>query len=262
MQRFPWHELTFAETAAIRAKLIDQGGAPEYVRKILAALRGVLKAAYRMELMTAEHYQRAISWERVRGERCVPPGRALDPSEVAKLFPSNLARELTLLEERDSAMLVLLFAAGLRRSEAVTFHVEQFDGRSLLVRGKGNRERLVPLPEWAAARLRQWLSRAGLASGPVLRRFSPQGVLLEAPMSTQAIYARLETLAIRAGVSEFSPHDARRTYISTLLDAGADLAAVQRLAGHSSPAVTSRYDRRDERAAERAASLLTDPTQC
>lgn len=78
-------------------------------------------------------------------------------------------------------------------------------------------------------------------------------------MTSQAVLLILEKRATESGVESFSPHDFRRTFCSDLLDSGIDIVTVQKLAGHASPATTSKYDRRGEESKRRAVEKLDIP---
>ena len=78
-------------------------------------------------------------------------------------------------------------------------------------------------------------------------------------LTAQTVYDVLARRADQAGVKKFSPHDLRRTFAGDLLDAGADLATVQKLMGHANANTTAAYDRRDAKAKKAAVNKLHIP---
>jgi site-specific recombinase XerD len=127
------------------------------------------------------------------------------------------------------------------------------------VRGKGNKQRLAHLSEGAAAALDQWLVVRGEWAGPLFVAINKGGVLGHRRLSGQGILHIGRQRQRAAGITPFSPHDLRRTFIGDLLDAGADLSTVQQLAGHAQIGTTARYDRRGEAVKKKAARLLHVP---
>ena len=100
----------------------------------------------------------------------------------------------------------------------------------------------------------------GDVPGPILSPVSKSGrVTPGAPVSAQAIVKRVRVRSGQARIATCSPHDLRRSFVSSALGSGADLAMVQRLAGHASPTTTARYDRRPDEAAREAAQLVHVP---
>jgi site-specific recombinase XerD len=252
-----WAALRFQHTAAIRAKLAETY-APATARKMLSALRGVLRAAWRLEQMDAETYHRAVELDPIKGET-LPAGRNLTAGEIAALFAA-CTNDPTAAGVRDAAILALL-RLGLRRAEVAGLQVTDYDQAegAVKVRGKGDKERLVPLAGGAAEAVADWHAIRGDDPGPLLLAVNKGGRILPKGISPQAIYDVLRKRAGQANVSELTPHDWRRTFIGDLLDAGADLSIAQKLAGHADPNTTARYDRRPEVAKRRAVELLHTP---
>ena len=163
---------------------------------------------------------------------------------------------------RDSALLAVLYGAGLRRSEAVGLDVTDYEPEAggLSVRcGKGKKERMCYVAAGAREAINDWLGVRGLIEGPLLLPVGKGGRIALRRMTAQAVYSRLKSIATRAGIRGFSPHDLRRTFVADLLDAGADISLVQQLVGHANVTTTQKYDRRPERAKQKAAGLLFVP---
>lgn len=110
-----WSALRYQHTAAIRAALIEKYK-PSTANKTLAALRGVLKEAWRLGYMTAEDFHRATDVPTIKAQT-LPRGRALSAGEIAALI-SSCNRDGSPAGARDAALVALLYGAGLRRSEA------------------------------------------------------------------------------------------------------------------------------------------------
>ena len=255
---FPWHQLRYQHTQLIRARLMAEY-TPSGANLRLAALRGVLKEAFRLGLMLAEDFHRAADLPSIRNVR-LPRGRSLAAGEIGALFAACEA-DPTPAGARDAAILALLYAAGLRRSEAVALDRADWDVEAgeLRIVGKGRRERLAYLHGGAAEALKSWLEVRGEASGPLLCPIDRGGRIEFRRLSAQAVLLACRKRAEEAGVKRFSPHDLRRTFIGDLLDAGVDLSTVQQMAGHAHVTTTVRYDRRPEDRKRRAAQRLHVP---
>lgn len=254
-----WSKMRFQHTAAIRSKLAETY-APATANKMLSALRGVLKSAWRLGQMDAEAYHRARDVANVKGET-LPAGRAITAGELSALLLA-CERDAGPAGARDAALVAVGYSCGLRRAELVNLNLGDYDAtaETLVIRGKGNKERLAHAVNGARLALTDWLTIRGSEPGALFVPIRKGGRIQQGQrLTTQAVYHILQTRANQAGVKDVSPHDLRRSFVSDLLDAGADISTVQRLAGHASPTTTSRYDRRPEAAKRQAASLLHVP---
>ena len=291
-EAFPWEMIRAEHAKAIRASLAEQYKYTT-VNKTLSALRGVLREAWELGLMETEHYHRAVAVRAVKGSSAsAATGRSLARGELRALIETCLTPMsprkgdvpiVTEKGQRDAALVALGYGCGLRRDELASLMVGDLDlvQRRVVIQGKGNKERVVPIPPGAFHALRDYLAiRLSDASGELVDARGEASLLSplykETPLfvrarrggrldrsadslTGQAVYHVLKTRAGEAGVEAFSPHDLRRSYVGDLLDEGADLSVAQQLAGHASPTTTAGYDRRGERAKEQAASRLDVP---
>jgi len=253
-----WPAVRFQHVAVIRARLVDLYK-PATVNRYLCAVRGVLKAAWRLGQISGEDYQRAADVQSVIGDT-IPAGRELSPGELSALM-AVCGDDPTAAGVRDGAIIALLYSSGLRREELARLELTDYDPETgrLKVTGKRSKERLVYLTNGALYAMADWIAIRGSEPGALFWAVNKGGNMTPGRMTPQAVYNLLVKRAGQAGVKEFSPHDMRRTFVSDLLDAGADIATVAKMAGHSSVNTTARYDRRPEQAKQKAASLLHVP---
>ena len=136
LETVPWTHLGYAELTAVRAELLRRGKAPSTINATLAALRGVLRTAFGLGLVTADVYLRLDHVKLVKGT-ALPAGRSLTPAEMGKLLRA-CRHDGTEAGVRDSAMIMVMGFVGLRRSEMVGLTMDDFDVRRgrLLVRAR------------------------------------------------------------------------------------------------------------------------------
>jgi integrase/recombinase XerD len=168
--------------------------------------------------------------------------RFLDYDEVESLLAApDLEHPRGL---RDRAMIELLYATGLRVSELVTLDAEALDTERgfVLVRGKGNKERVVPV----GSRALEFLERYVLHSRPTfLKARASDSLFLRRggePMTRQGFWKNLKRYAREAGITKpISPHKLRHSFATHLVERGADLRAVQAMLGHADLSTTEIY---------------------
>lgn len=261
LDTFPWGALRYEHTQAIRAKLAAMHNHAT-ANKMLSALRQTLKRAWRLGQMTADEYMAAADFANIKGEKPQQAaGRALSLGELMALVAS--CQDGTPSGARDAAILAVAYSCGLRRAEIVGLDLADFNRADgvFTVKGKRNKVRTVPIQNGARAAVEDWLAIRGEDAGPLFWHVRKGGAILNRRMTTQAVYYIFTERAKAANVDNFSPHDMRRTFAGDLLDAGADIATVQKMMGHANVSTTAGYDRRGERAKQDAAKKLHFPYQ-
>lgn len=146
---------------------------------------------------------------------------------------------------RDRALLELLYGTGARISEAVTLDVDDLGTGTVLLSGKGGRQRMVPVGRYARAALDAYLVRGRPVLAAASRRASASPALFlnarGGRLTRQGAWGVLSAAAARAGLSGVSPHTLRHSFATHLLDGGADVRVVQELLGHASVTTTQVY---------------------
>jgi integrase/recombinase XerD len=191
------------------------------------------------------------------GQLAIDVARSVKPPAAPRRLPKAISVEDTerLLEAadfdktplsvRDRALLEVLYGTGARISEAVGLDIDDLDlaGRTVLLRGKGGKQRLVPLGSFAARALEAYLVR-------VRPELATQGrgtprVFLNSrggSLSRQSAWTVLRNAADKAGLSgDISPHTLRHSFATHLMEGGADVRVVQELLGHASVTTTQIY---------------------
>ena len=231
---------------AVRAFLADQnskGTSKRTLGRRLSGLRSFYKFMIRRKLVNESPLD---GIHNPKMPKTLP--KCLSENEVHQLVES--VDEARWRDVRDRALLELLYGAGIRVSELVGSNIEDFDVERglLLVRGKGKKERMLPVGTCATHALNVWILRRAEAFQGRVETVTLQG---PAPIFLNRFGTRLDVRSVRrildkrlakAGLPPgATPHTLRHSYATHLLDRGADLRSVQELLGHASLSTTQIY---------------------
>ncbi|MEY9927631.1 integrase/recombinase XerD [Catenulispora sp. GP43] len=229
-----------ADVSAFLASLQD--GAASSAARTMSAVRGL------------HRFGLAEGWAGVDVTDDVPPPqvplrlpKALPLDDVERLLAATEADEPMAL--RDRALLEFLYGTGARVSEAVALDVDDVDreDRTVILDGKGGKQRLVPVGSYACRAVDDYLVRLRPELTRKARSGNAGALFLNARggrLTRQGAWTILGAVAERAGLAgKVSPHTLRHSFATHLLDGGADIRTVQELLGHSSATTTQIYTR-------------------
>lgn len=213
--------------------------APSSAARALVAARGLHRFAHREGLVAVDV---AVDVHPPSPPKRLPKALAVDDVlRLLEVFPAEGGPRVL----RDRALLELLYSTGARISEAVGLDRDDVDAgaRTVLLRGKGGKQRLVPVGRPALAALDAYLVRG--RPGFAARGRGIAAVFLNARgarLSRQSAWSVLRDAAQRAGITAaVSPHTLRHSFATHLLEGGADVRVVQELLGHASVTTTQVY---------------------
>jgi len=237
----PWDTLTVHDMRSLAASLHRQGKSGKTIQRMLSTLRTFFRYLMREGLARDNP---AIDIRAPKSGKRLP--KALDVDQVSHLLDAGTSNSEP-LALRDQAIMELLYACGLRLAELLSLNLDNIDlhESQLLVTGKGNKTRQLPVGKPALTAVRRWLQVR-----PMLIKSSDQNALFISKngrrLSPSSVQQRLKRHALERGLdAHLHPHKLRHSFATHLLESSGDLRAVQELLGHADLATTQVYTHLD-----------------
>lgn len=249
---------TVASYCSDVGKFLDSldGVSPENVGPddIVSFLKGIEGLSERSQARFVSALRSFYRWMVLEGSVSDNPCDLVDSPKLGRYLPDVLSEEeveavlsavdtSSSLGLRDKAILEILYGCGLRVSEAVGLKISwlYFDEGFIRVRGKGSKERLVPVGGYAVDAVRAYLEVRPVADDKesddilFLNRYGRK-------LSRQSVFKMIKTSALLAGIRKnISPHTLRHSFATHMIERGADLRVVQEMLGHESVTTTEIY---------------------
>lgn len=223
------------------SQLYDEHKARTTIARKISSLRSFYDFLIREDLVKVNPFAYVTLKKRSQ-----PLPRFFYEKEMTALFKAAGENPDTVLAKRDSAILEVLYATGIRVSElcGLTLNAVDFDGQLMLIHGKGNKERYVPFGHYAKDALQTYLK---VTREPLMQKYhkAHEVVFINHygdPITSTGVEYVLNQMIDRSSLTgDIHPHMLRHTFATHLLNHGADLRTVQELLGHSSLSATQIY---------------------
>lgn len=235
-----WSSVTASEVRVLVATLHRRGKGGRSIQRVLSAMRTFYRWLLREERVTDNPAE---------GIRAPKTGRrlpkVLDIDQVSQLLNSQNNDDPLAL--RDNAMMELIYSSGLRLAELLSLDIDTIDCRnaSVVVTGKGNKSRHLPVGGLAISAIQKWLKARSL----LIKNNSEKALFIGQHgkrLSPRAVQARLSKAAREKGLDQhLHPHMLRHSFATHMLESSGDLRAVQELLGHADLSTTQIYTHLD-----------------
>jgi len=253
----PFHTLGYVEIECLKRKRFAEGKSPRTINHLLNGLKSIVKTALLMGLVDEKQWIQVQAVKPLKLDNH-PHGKALVSSGVRQLL-AQCRKDTRPIGVRDTAILAVFLATGLRRSELAKLQLENYEIKEQkvnIISGKGNKSRCQFLPDWVIPELNKWLKVRGRIDGSLFNPFNGGKVNITKPISASTIYHVVTSRTAEIDGQQCTPHDLRRTYISELLTQEVDLLTVSKMAGHASVTTTQIYDKRGSQFMQQAIAKL------
>ncbi len=234
-----WRDIDHVRIRGFLSHLYDRGLSKTSVARALAAVRSLYKWLGR-EGLVEQNPAKLVATPKL--PKKLP--RVPTIEEVNSVLDGEMPEQAS-FPERDRVIFELLYGCGIRNSELVGINLEHiyWSNEAILVRGKGKKERYVPLGDSAAAAIREYLPERQKILAE--RKRSAQALLINTRgtrLTTRSVGRIVKRIAVAKGLSpDVHPHTLRHAFGTHMLEEGADLRSIQELLGHERLSTTQRY---------------------
>jgi integrase/recombinase XerC len=234
-----WNDIDHMRIRSFLSHLYERGLSKTSVARALAALRSLYKWLAR-EGVVEQNPAALVSTPKLAKK--LP--RVPSIEELTAVLDGPMPEQAA-FPERDRVIFELLYGCGIRNSELIGINLEHvyWSNEAILVRGKGKKERFVPLSDSAAIAIREYLPKRQELLGK-LRRNTPALIVNNRAgrLTTRSVGRIVKAIAVARGLSpDVHPHTLRHAFGTHMLEEGADLRSIQELLGHERLATTQRY---------------------